>query len=74
MEQTEVIQLGEPNGNPPATTKQKRKPVRRDPEKRRLQNIQAQKKYRKFMSLYMYCWGFFFFFGRGSHKRMQERN
>lgn len=27
--------------------KQKRKPVRRDPEKRRQQNIQAQKKYRE---------------------------
>ncbi|PLB46167.1 hypothetical protein P170DRAFT_439836 [Aspergillus steynii IBT 23096] len=29
------------------TTKQKRKPVRRDPEKRRQQNIRAQRKYRE---------------------------
>lgn len=27
----------------------KKKPVRRDPEKRRLQNIQAQKKYSEFL-------------------------
>ncbi|KAL3471909.1 hypothetical protein BJX99DRAFT_236599 [Aspergillus californicus] len=30
-----------------STTKEKRKPVRRDPEKRRQQNIQAQRKYRE---------------------------
>lgn len=39
---------------PPQTTKrgesaqkEKRKPVRRDPEKRRQQNIEAQRKYRE---------------------------
>jgi len=37
----EVIQRSESVG------KEKRKPVRRDPEKRRQQNIQAQKKYRE---------------------------
>ncbi|MCJ1380963.1 hypothetical protein MMC17_004072 [Xylographa soralifera] len=37
----EVIQRGESVG------KERRKPVRRDPEKRRQQNVQAQKKYRE---------------------------
>ena len=39
--QTQEIRRGESAGE------QKRKPVRRDPEKRRQQNVQAQKKYRE---------------------------
>ncbi|CEL05481.1 hypothetical protein ASPCAL06598 [Aspergillus calidoustus] len=34
-------------GQPEGATKPKRKPVRRDPEKRRQQNLQAQRKYRE---------------------------
>lgn len=39
------------NSDKPTTDK--RKPVRRDPEKRRQQNIQAQKKYREYPLLIM---------------------
>lgn len=36
------------------TNVEKRKPVRRDPEKRRQQNIQAQKKYRESPSILIF--------------------
>jgi hypothetical protein len=41
-EPTEVSRTGAKIGT------EKRRPIRRDPEKRRQQNIQAQKKYRRF--------------------------
>jgi hypothetical protein len=49
MEATTMILPGELGGphNGDKSSMEKRKPVRRDLEKRRQQNIQAQKKYRE---------------------------
>jgi len=49
MEATTMILPGELGGhrNGDKSSTEKRKPVRRDLEKRRQQNIQAQKKYRE---------------------------